>query len=58
MAKSKLHQEVLHRFLEALKAEENFDNQIAEELHNVLLSDKKIKSDDLTSIFQKEDDAK
>ncbi len=55
MAKSKLYHEVLHKFIEKLRHEKSFENDMAEKLYELMESDNKIKSSTLTSIFCKED---
>lgn len=55
MPKSKLHHEVLNKFIETLKSEESFDDEMAEKLFKILRSDNKVKPNTLVSIFCKED---
>lgn len=55
MPTSKLHHQVLHKFIEKLKSEESFDDKMAEKLYEILESDNKVKPNTLVSIFCKED---
>lgn len=54
MANNKLHQEVLSKFIENLKSDEEFDDKIAEKLETILLSEANVKPSDLMPIFYKE----
>lgn len=54
MANNKLHQEVLSKFIENLKSDEEFDDKIAEKLETILLSEANVKPIDLVPIFYKE----
>jgi hypothetical protein len=54
MANNKLHQEVLSKFIENLKSDEEFDDKIAEKLEKILLSEANVKPIDLVPIFYKE----
>ena len=54
MANNKLHQEVLSKFIENLKSDEEFDDKIAEKLETILLSEANVNPIDLVPIFYKE----
>lgn len=55
MQKSKLHKDVLRKFIEKLKSDESFDDAIADDLSKVLSTETKVKPNDLVSIFCKKD---
>ena len=54
MANKKHNQEVLSKFIENLKSDEEFDDKIAEKLETILLSEANVKPIDLVPIFYKE----
>lgn len=58
MANNKLHEEVLSKFIENLKSDEEFDDKIAEKLETILLSEANVKPIDLVPIFYKENVSK
>jgi hypothetical protein len=58
MTQPKLQQEVLEKFLNKLKEDESFDDELVEGLREVLTSASKVKPADLVAVFAREDELK
>lgn len=58
MTQPKLQQEILEKFLNKLKEDESFEDELMEGLREVLTSESKVKPANLVAVFAGEDDLK